>query len=141
MPNTNTDYDSHITRYTDYMNGRTPTTGSTSSNKSSSGLPPYTEYLSPQSQKYYDLEHRKLDVEEKALKANEFGANMGTAKFAFSVGTDLLNAWNSFKQLDLQKEAFKFNKDMATKEFNLAKESYDRKKKRSQGIAAAMRGE
>lgn len=74
-------------------------------------------------------------VQADRVKQNTFNNNMSKINTGINFGMDLLNTWNNFKQLSLQKKEFAFNKDMATKQFNLAKDSYERQKKRSQGIA------
>lgn len=51
----------------------------------------------------------------------------------------LANTFMGFKQLGLAEDAFNFNKDMKTKEYQMAKDAYDRNVRRAESISDQMR--
>lgn len=54
------------------------------------------------------------------------------------LGLGALNTWGGLEELGLAKDAFNFNKNMAEKEYAMAKDAYDRNVKRSEHVASQM---
>lgn len=69
------------------------------------------------------------------LKNTTWG-NIGTAG---QLGLGLANTLTAMRQLELQKDAFRFNKDMKNKEYAMAKDAYDRNVARAASIGEQMR--
>lgn len=69
------------------------------------------------------------------LKDSTWG-NIGTAG---QLGLGLANTLTAMRQLELQKDAFAFNKDMKNKEYAMAKDAYDRNVARAASIGEQMR--
>jgi hypothetical protein len=107
-------------------------------------IPSATEYaqnLNDESLRL-DNETKSYDLAQRKKSDNSFFGNKSTMnKIQLGIGItkDVLNTWNNFQQLDLQKKEFEFNKKMATKEFALAKDAYDRKVRRGDSIARQMK--
>lgn len=69
------------------------------------------------------------------LTKDQWG-NIGTIA---DLGKGLAGLYFANKQYGLQKDAFNFNKDMALKEYAMAKDAYDRNALRAEGLGAAMK--
>lgn len=70
-----------------------------------------------------------------------FGFNKGTMKGLGQIGdlaSGLAGIYFGNKQLGLAEDKFAFDKDMMTKQYNMAKDAYDRKVKRAENIGAQM---
>lgn len=63
----------------------------------------------------------------------------GNIGMAGQLGLGLANTITAMDQLNLQKEAFGFNKDMKNKEYSMAKDAYDRNVARAASIGEQMR--
>lgn len=63
-------------------------------------------------------------------------SNIGTLG---NLGMGLAGTVAAMEQLNLQKDAFKFNKDMKEKEYGMARDAYDRNVARAAGIGEQMR--
>lgn len=66
---------------------------------------------------------------------NKTWGNIGTG---LQLGTGLFNAYTGYKQLGLAEDTFNFNKDMAQKEYAMAKDAYDKQVKRASSIGDQM---
>jgi len=63
----------------------------------------------------------------------ELGAGLGAAQ-------TIAGLWSTWEQNKLAKDSFAFNKQMATKNYNMAKDAYDRRNRRSSNIADQLAG-
>lgn len=63
----------------------------------------------------------------------------GNIGAGLNIAQGLAGLYLGNKQLGLAEDQFAFNKDMATKEYDMAKDAYDRNVKRAEGIGAQMR--
>lgn len=63
----------------------------------------------------------------------------GNIGAGLNIAQGLAGLYLGNKQLGLAEDQFAFNKDMATKEYALAKDAYDRNVKRAEGIGTQMR--
>jgi hypothetical protein len=97
----------------------------------SSSIPPASVY------QQYQMSDRDFNTMQ---KQNTFNNNIQMAGLGLSAITDGFNAWNQYKQLKLQKDQFKFNKNLETDKFALAKDAYFRSVDRANGIAEAYGG-
>ena len=81
------------------------------------------------------------DVLELANREGLFGisqgnwGNIGTGAQALS---GLANVYGNLKQLGLAEDTFNFNKDMANKQYAMAKDAYDRNVARADSISKQM---
>jgi len=87
------------------------------------GIPPVQQY---------EMSARDFNAQQ---KQRSFDNGMSQANLGLSLFSDGVNAWSQYEKMKQQKEAFKFNKDMQTKQFAMAKDAYDRQVRRSNSIA------
>lgn len=67
---------------------------------------------------------------------NQQWGNIGQAG---QLGLGLANAYSGYKNMQLKRDAFDFNKDMKQKEYAMAKDAYDRQIRRATSIGDQMR--
>lgn len=90
----------------------------------------------------YGSETPKPTIPEVKPKSDDiFGLtdkNWSSISSIGNLGLGALSVWNSMENRKLAKDTFNFNKEMKTKEYDLAKADWDKRVARSDGLAAAL---
>jgi hypothetical protein len=68
-------------------------------------------------------------------------SNLGIASVGLGTISTLGNLWSAWEGNQLAKKQFSFNKNMATKNYKLAKDAYERRLRRSDNLTRAQNGE
>ncbi len=89
------------------------------------------------------MDTSKLGREISPLNGNNNAGMTGYQMAGAAIGAvqTIGGLWSAWEQNKLAKEQFKFNKDMATKNFALSKDAYDRQVRRSNNLTRSMQGE
>jgi hypothetical protein len=69
---------------------------------------------------------------------NAGGSTLGSVGAGLDIAGGLANAYIGYKNYGLQKDKFAFEKDMANKEYAMAKDAYDRNVKRAGSVGSQM---
>ncbi|MEA1999014.1 MAG: hypothetical protein U9N61_06815 [Euryarchaeota archaeon] len=86
-----------------------------------------------------DIKRPGMDLDTDGTQWMGEGGVMDTANATLGTLSSLAKVGLGFQELGLAKDTFNFNKDMKKKEYAMAKDAYDRNKKRAVSVGNQMR--